>query len=165
MSFPQLRVRTGYSFKSNYGHLDDIVSRLKELNANYAAIVDNSTWGHVRFDKAIRKAEITPGFGAEIPIVMNGEDYKPRAWILAKNTRRMYNASTRAAQNGALTPLQFASLTEVVRFSGGAVETLFACDSACAEDAPIDYIDINPSSLTLASRGCTGRVDPACRLS
>lgn len=78
MSFPQLRVRTGYSFKSNYGHLDDIVSRLKELNANYAAIVDNSTWGHVRFDKAIRKAEITPGFGAEIPIVMNGEDYKPR---------------------------------------------------------------------------------------
>jgi DNA polymerase III alpha subunit len=89
MSFPQLRVRTGYSFKSNYGHLDDIVSRLKELNANYAAIVDNSTWGHVRFDKAIRKAEITPGFGAEIPIVMNGEDYKPRAWILAKNTRRM----------------------------------------------------------------------------
>ncbi len=153
MSFPQLRVRTGYSFKSNYGHLDDIVSRLKELNANYAVIVDNSTWGHVRFDKAIRKAEITPGFGAEIPIVMNGEDYKPRAWILAKNTRRMYNASTRAAQNGALTPLQFASLTEVVRFSGGAVETLFACDSACAEDAPIDYIDINPSSLTLASRG------------
>ncbi|QOV06268.1 DNA polymerase III alpha subunit [Burkholderia phage Maja] len=156
MSLPQLRVRTGYSFKKAYGHLDDIAARLGEVGVPFAGIVDASTWGHVRFDKAIRKANITPGFGVEIPIGTGNaetEQFKPRAWILAKDTRRMYNASTRAAQNGSLTPSQFSNLSGVFRFSGGALDALLDSYSACAEHEPFDYIDLNPSSIAHAANG------------
>ncbi|ABL96809.1 hypothetical protein BcepF1.078 [Burkholderia phage BcepF1] len=154
MSLPQLRVRTGYSFKKCYGHLDDIVARLGEVAAPFAGIVDASTWGHVRFDKAIRKTEITPGFGAEIPIIGTGdmEGFSPRAWILAKDTRRMYNASTAAAQKGALSAFEFGALSGVIRFAGGALDAVLADHSSQADHAPIDYIDVNPAFLVHAAR-------------
>ena len=96
MSFPQLRVRSGYSFKRAYGRESDIIDRLKEINCGSAGMVDDGTFGHVKFEKAATKAELSPMFGAEIPIkyVSSWADegpvyspHRPRAWMLAQDTQ------------------------------------------------------------------------------
>ena len=143
MMFPQLRVRTGYTFKEVYGRMPEIMARLKELKCEVAAIVDNNTWAHVRWEKACEKEGIQPIFGMEIQIKVSEElskfGVRPKAWILADDLKLFYNATTKAVQSGGLTPEEFGALEGVVRFSGGALEYL----------APehYDYIDVNPSSL------------------
>ncbi|QDH49630.1 DNA polymerase alpha subunit [Pantoea phage Kyle] len=150
MTFPQLRVRSAYTFKEVYGRTGEIIARLKELNCPIAAMVDNNTWGHVRWEKACKAADIKPIFGMEIQIKVDDErlqglGFRPKAWILADDLRKFYNATTKAVQNGGLTPEEFGALEGVVRFSGGAL-ALLAPDQ-------YDYIDVNPSSLLHARRG------------
>jgi DNA polymerase III alpha subunit len=152
VSFPQLRVRTGMSFRDCYGRMPEIMSRLKEVGADSAAIVDSNTFGHVRWEKEAKKAGITPMFGMEVPIITIGEDgepekIKPRAWILAKDTKAFYNATSKCVQNGGMTPEEFEELVGVIRFPGGALDKL--------QPEHYDYIDINPSSYVLAARGVT----------
>lgn len=149
MSFPQLRVRSGYSYKQVYGRMNDICARLKEIGCDNAAIVDDNTWAHVRWEKEAKKNGITPIFGMEIVIKLGEEEkakgIKPKAWILADDIKLFYNATTKAVQNGGLTPEEFGALKGVVRFCGGAVGVL-------APDQ-YDYIDVNPSSLLHARQG------------
>src|SRR5271168_2976546 len=99
MTFPQLRVRTGYTFREAYGRTKEVFSRLNEIGCESAAIVDASTWGHVRFEQAAKKAGVKPMFGMEVPIITIGDDgepekVKPRAWILAKDTKAFYRATS-----------------------------------------------------------------------
>jgi DNA polymerase III alpha subunit len=148
MTFPQLRVRTGYSFRNAYGRMPEIMARLASLECKVAGIVDSATWGHVRFEQASIKAEIAPLFGMEIPIISRDSDggpskTKPCAWILAEDTGKFYNATSKSVQNKGLTPDQFGTLPGVIRFAGAAGNELGAGD--------YDYIDINPSSLLYAS--------------
>src|ERR1700692_1498930 len=150
MTFPQLRVRSGYTFRDAYGRMPEVFNRLKEIGCESAAIVDNSTWSHVRFEKEAKKQGITPMFGIEVPIITIGEDgepeaFKPRAWILAKDTKAFYNATSKVVQNKGLTAEEFGALTGVIRFPGGALDKLNSWH--------YDYIDINPSSVLLAERG------------
>jgi DNA polymerase III alpha subunit len=150
MTFPQLRVRTGYTFRDAYGRMPEVFARLKEIGCESAAIVDVNTWGHVRFEKEAKKHGVTPMFGMEVPIITIGEDgepeaFKPRAWILAKDTKAFYNATSKVVQNKGLTSEEFGALTGVIRFPGGALDKLLISD--------YDYIDINPSSILLAARG------------
>lgn len=156
MSFPQLRVRSGYSFKYAYGKESDIIDRLKEIGCGSAAMVDNGTWGNVKWEKAATKAEIVPMFGAEIPIkyVSSWEDegpvygpHRPKAWILAQDTKAFYRATSAANVNGGLDADEFSNIPGVIRFAGGAVGCL------AFEAAQYDYIDINPSSLLHAAAG------------
>lgn len=146
--FPQLRVRSGYTFKEVYGRHPEIIARLKELGCGVAALVDNNTWGHVRWEKDCLKNDIIPLFGMEIPIIDVKFDekkgFKPKAWILADDLTKFYNATTKSTQKGGLTPEEFGALEGVVRFCGGAVALL--------EPEQYDYIDVNPSSLLLAKR-------------
>lgn len=146
--FPQLRVRSGYTFKEVYGRHPEIIARLKELGCEVAALVDNNTWGHVRWEKECRKNDIKPMFGMEIPIIDPDADpkkgFKPKAWILALDLKSFYNATTLATQRGGLTRAEFGALDGVVKFCGGAVELLRPED--------YDYIDVNPSSFLLAKR-------------
>ena len=149
MTFPQLRVRTGMSYRKAYGKMAQVVDRLVELESGVAAIVDNNTWGHVRFEKECAKKGIKPIFGMEIPIITHdagngeGSPFRPLAWILAVDLRKFYAATSYATQNGGMTPEEFGALTGVVRFPGGALSVL--------KPAHYDYIDINPSSLLLAN--------------
>lgn len=152
MPFPQLRIRSGFSFQEAYGRIPEVIDRLKEIGTNFACLVDtNGTWGHVKWEKELSKAGIVPGFGMEIPIQCDDiEDPKmhrftPRAFIIAKDLRAFYNATTSAVQNGGMFREQLRDLEGVVRFSGGAIDRLHPDD--------FDFIDINPSSLLLAAKG------------
>jgi DNA polymerase III alpha subunit len=142
IQFPQLRVRTGFSFKKAYGHFDDIIARLKDMNTGAAGIVDAGTWGHVKFEEAMRKAELTPMFGAELPIVTEGNPFKPRAWVLAKDTKALYRLSSKNERNGGVSLVQFAHSTGLIRFTGGCLDRM--------AHGAFDYVDVNPASLTHA---------------
>lgn len=150
---PQLRVRTGYTYREAYGRADEVVKRLKEIGCGAAAIVDAATWGHVRWEKALDKAELQPMFGMEIPIlsIEEAEDgeldyskFKPRAWMLAADTRAFYNATSKCVVGKGLTAAEFGDLEGVIRFPGG------ACDQLSYANNQYDYMDINPSSLLQA---------------
>ncbi len=150
MTMPQLRVRTGYTYRDVYGKHSDVMKRLKEIGCDRAAIVDFGTWGHVRYEQAAKKAGVKAMFGMEFPILIDDlEDpmyaYKPRAWILAEDTRRFYNATSKAIQNGGLPADEFGKLPGVTTFCGAAIDRL--------ADHEFDYIDINPASFVLAAKG------------
>lgn len=148
--FPQLRVRTGMTFRNVYGRMPEVLERLKNVGAKTAAIVDVGTWGHVKFEREAEKNGIQPMFGMEVPILTYDEDgekgdFKPSAWMLAKDLRLFYQATSAAVQNGGMTAGAFGALDGVLRFSGGALALL--------PDKAFDYIDVNPSSLLLAAQG------------
>jgi DNA polymerase III alpha subunit len=136
---PQLRVRSGYSFKNAYGRTPEILAQLKAIGCPAAAMVDTGTWGHVRWEQAMLKAELQPMFGMETPIL--GGDFKPVAWFLAEDMRLFYNLTSKSVQAGGLTPEEFGEAQGVVKFIGGAL-TL--------DPDTYDYIDVNPSSYTHA---------------
>lgn len=138
------------TFRNVYGRMPEVLERLKAVGAKTAAIVDNGTWGHVKFEREAIKNEIQPLFGMEVTILTYDEDgekteFKPCAWMLAKDLRLFYQATSAAVQNGGMTPRAFASLDGVLRFPGGALALL--------PDEAFDYIDVNPSSLLLAAQG------------
>lgn len=142
IELPQLRVRTGFSFKRAYGHLDDVIERLKEINATAAGIVDAGTWGHVKYEEAMKKAGLVPMFGAEVPIITEGSEYKPKAWVLARDTRALYRMTSKVERNGGVSYVELAHSREgLIRFMGGAIN---------ATHGAFDYVDINPASITHA---------------
>jgi len=146
--FPQLRVRTGYSFRNVYGRHDEVFARLAELGCTTAAIVDMGTWGHARYEQAAKKAGVQPIFGAEIPILTfapDGESFekhKPVAWMLGACMRAFYTASSECVRGKGLTADEFGALEGCIRFPGGAIDLLHPDD--------YDYIDINPASILQA---------------
>lgn len=147
MSLPQLRVRTGYSFRNAYGRVEEVLARLKEVGAESAAIVDWGTWGHVRFEKEAKKVGIKAMFGMEVPIITMDEEgepskLKPVAWMLAIDTKMFYRGSTAAWVGRGLVPEAFAALGGVLRFAGAAIRSL--------TPDQYDYIDVNPASILAA---------------
>ncbi|WGN90701.1 DNA polymerase III subunit alpha [Burkholderia phage vB_BglM_WTB] len=156
--FPQLRVRSGYSWRTAYGRIPDILARLKELGTKTAAMVDSTTFGHVRYEQATKKSEVQAAFGMEIPIryyeQQEGEKKRawPAAWMIATDTRKFYNATSRSVQQKGLTPFEFSNLPGVIKFSGGATGPLLDADYGETDAPPFDYIDVNPSSLLHAAQ-------------
>ena len=62
-------IRTGYSFRTAFGHLPDVVARLKAIGATCAPIVDrNSTFGYVRWTKLCKEADLRPVYGVELGV-------------------------------------------------------------------------------------------------
>ena len=149
--FPQLRVRTGYSYRNAYGRIPEVMARLTELECKTACIVDSSTWGHVRFEQGAKKAELQAGFGMEVPILLHEDHpdarYKPNAWMLATDTARFYNATSFSVREGGMTPEQFLGTQGVLKFVGGAAHRL-PYDSDYYREGL--YVDLNPASLALA---------------
>ncbi|AWD92439.1 DNA polymerase III alpha subunit [Xanthomonas phage Carpasina] len=143
-TLPQLRVRTGYTFRDVYGRMGEVFGRLSELGVTTAGIVDASTWGHVRFEQAAKKAGIQPMFGMEIPIICEEgsewEKFKPKSWVLAEDTRKFYNLTSASTQGKGLRPADLAAASGVIRFLGGSV-------LAAPNPDAYDYADLNPSSL------------------
>lgn len=156
MSFPQLRVRTGMSFRGAYGRMDKVCDRIIELGGQVAAIVDSNTFGHVRFEKECKKKGVKPIYGMEIPIIQFDEageqlKFKPRAWILARDLKAFYQATSACVQKDGLTAEEFGALKGVLRFTGGALHAL--------RHGQYDFIDVNPSSILLAWEGVQRRAE------
>jgi DNA polymerase-3 subunit alpha len=68
--FTHLHAHSTYSILDAWGSPEVIVERLKETGATAHALTDHdSISGHIKFDKAMRSADIQPLFGIEIRVV------------------------------------------------------------------------------------------------
>jgi DNA polymerase III alpha subunit len=73
-----IRIRTGYSFRSAVGRIDDVISRLVECGQSYAPITDTaSTFGYVKWRKAAIAAGLQPVFGVELAVTTSINEKKP----------------------------------------------------------------------------------------
>lgn len=142
MTFPQLRIRSEFSFRDGrgataFGPLPAIAARLAEIGAGPAGLVDVSTWGHTRWARTAQ----APLFGVELGIPMP-DGRRPAAWALAGvSSRGLYRLSTAARREGAdRIELFRAAAGDVIRFAGAALT-----DPEC-----FDYVDVNPSSARAA---------------
>lgn len=134
--FPQLRIRTEFSFRTTFGPIQSLADHLAGSGCKTAAIVDPGSWGHVRWEKALKKLDIQPAFGAQFTLEVG--DYKPVAWCLAEELAPFY----RFASSQPKTAAAFAAAPAgVIRFSGAAL----------TDPASFDYIDLNPSSIRRAA--------------
>lgn len=128
MTLPQLRVRTEYSYRSCYGPVPVVASRLEELGAPAAGIVDSAgTWGHVEWEKEVA----TPLYGTEFTIPTE-DGRKPRCWVLAEDLADFYRLSSSDPSEAK----QMVEAQGVVRFAGAAL----------TDPDSFDYIDVNPRS-------------------
>lgn len=144
--FPQLRLRSEYSFRSAFGSVEQVAEAAAATGAKHAGLVDTSgTWGHVSWEKAALKAGMEPLFGAEFSL--SGEDgRRGRYWALAESLPAFY----RFASDPPATEIELASRKAgIITFAGAAL----------TDPAAIDYVDINPRSrrrteqaLALAAR-------------
>lgn len=86
-----LNIKTGYTFKQVYGHLDKIAEKCAKY-AKFGGIADlGNTFAHIPWKKACKKAGIKPIYGVQLPVT---EDLQrkvrryPVNWmtLIAKNT-------------------------------------------------------------------------------
>ncbi len=151
----QLRIRTEYSFGETFAPLDKIVNRLTALGATAGGIVDNGTWGHVKWDSKMREAKMSPMFGVTLGVVpeLETED-RPTMWFLAKNDRalqELYHFSSLAEKQRmrAVPRLTFAQVRlmsqDIYKFAGQITEGEFLKDIGA-------YLDFDPVSDMLSRR-------------
>jgi len=70
-----MRIRTSYSFKAAVGSLDDVATRLVEVNSPAAIITDRtSTFGFVRWKSAAEKVGLRPVYGVELAVTSTMAD-------------------------------------------------------------------------------------------
>lgn len=129
---PQLRVRTEFTFRRAYGPIARVAEVLAAQQCPFAGIVDGGTWGHVRWERALIKRGIQPGFGVELPVQLES-GRKPLAWALAEDTKAFYQFTSAMPQ----TEADWAKARGLIRFAGAAL----------TDPEAFDYVDINPSSL------------------
>ena len=135
---PQLRIRTEYSFRTNYGPLGVVADRLQEIGCPLAGIVDTGgTWGHVQWEKATAKVGIQPAFGGEVTIPQE-DGRKPRCWVLAADPASFYRLMSAKPSSVA----EMAAAKGVIRFAGAAL----------SDPDAFDYIDVNPRSIRATKR-------------
>lgn len=73
-----MRIRTGYSFHTAFGHIEDVMARLKEIGWSCAPITDrNSTFGFNRWAKLVQKNSLKPIFGVELAVAEKLGEKKP----------------------------------------------------------------------------------------
>lgn len=62
-------IRTGYSFRTAYGHVRDVLSRIQTIGLECAPIADRaSTFAFTRFSKAASAASLRPVYGVELGV-------------------------------------------------------------------------------------------------
>lgn len=73
-----LRIRTGYSFHTAFGHIEDVQKRLLAINATFAPITDrNSTFGFNKWTKLAKKNGLRPVYGVELAVTPSLGARKP----------------------------------------------------------------------------------------
>ena len=130
-SIPQLRVRSEFSFRKAYGGAEAIAARLSDIGCGLAGMVDVGTWGHTRWESALKKVGVQPAFGREFP-VSRGK-IAPVAWCLAEDIASFYRFSSSSPK----TDEDWAAAKGVIRFAGAAL----------TDPDTFDYVDINPMSV------------------
>lgn len=131
---PQLRVRTECSFKEAFGKIESVAAHLGAMGTPWAGCVDShGTWAHVRWEKALTKAGVGCGFGAELTLECE-DGVKRSCWVLSVDTKAFYTFTSSAPK----TPADLIARPGILRFAGNALR----------DPITFDYIDINPSSVS-----------------
>ena len=152
----QLKIRTEYSFGQTFAPVDRIIDRGKELGCSAMGIVDNSTWGHVKWYNSCVKAGIQPLLGVE-NYVSVGETLL-YMWFLARNKAgltELYRAiskghaqalSTRSGKVPLLYEYDVIGMSDnILKFAGDVTNGEFLKQIGA-------YMDIDPSSQILNMR-------------
>lgn len=91
-----MRIRTGFSFRTAVGHLDDVLDRLIEIGHQTAVITDrNSTFGYRRFRDECKKKNLRAAYGVELAVIDDFAQKKPilNYWtFLAKSEIKSVNS-------------------------------------------------------------------------
>ena len=134
----QLKVHTEFSFREAFGRPTAIAQRLKDMGCPAAGIVDDGTWGHVPWHKALKAQGVKPLFGCERSLMLE-DGRKPKFWFLAKNMSDFYAATT-ALHKAEITSEEQIELLlgapGIIRFAGAAL----------TDPGTFDFIDVNPAS-------------------
>ena len=142
-------IRTGYSFRTAVGHLNEVISRLQEIGWKEAPIADYaSTFGFNKFTKLAKKAGLRPVYGIELNVAMQIGDDKPVVdrWIfLAKDKLRplhdlLADATMHCGSEPSLTYAQALAAPNVIKISGDRVQL-----SQVKKTAKDFYIGLSPS--------------------
>lgn len=72
-----MRIRTGYSFRSAVGHLEEVADRLEECGYECLPMTDTSGFGWVRWEKIAKKRNLKPIYGIEIGVSEQIQAKKP----------------------------------------------------------------------------------------
>jgi DNA-directed DNA polymerase III PolC len=83
-------IRTGYSFRTAYGHLEDVLDRLKEIGWPCAVMADrNNTFGYNRWTQGALAKGLRPVYGVELAVCPDLEAAKPIVdywWFMAQGS-------------------------------------------------------------------------------
>jgi DNA polymerase III alpha subunit len=117
-------IRTGFSFRTAVGHVNDVVERVKEIGWDVLPIVDRaSTFGFVEATKAAKAAGLRPLYGVEIAVSPEPSAKRPvfDHWkFLARGSiRAIHDVVWRASQTDMRLPYDVAlSMPDVTIVSG-----------------------------------------------
>lgn len=147
-----MRTRTGYSFRTAYGHIDDVINVLKENGETAAPMSDRmSTFGFKRWEKAAGKAGLRPIYGVELACVQSLGEKKPTIdyWTFwaTNSIRELHEAIGLATDNPgkepSLTYEQAMSFKGLIKIAGE--RTQRAALSHHRKDKRL-YLSLSPSS-------------------
>lgn len=72
------RIRSGFSFKTAYGHLVDVADRIKAIGLKAAPLTDReSTFGFAKWTRICAEKELRPIYGAELAVVPAAGEKSP----------------------------------------------------------------------------------------
>ena len=152
----QLRIRTEYSFGQTFAPIQRVIERLQSIGCTAAAIVDSSTWGHIRWFESCTAVGIQPLLGVES--VVSDNDVATKMWFIAKSEpglRELYRLTSLShhqpliTQRGSLPRLYPSDIErmspEIIRFAGDVTNGEWLAHVGAT-------IDLNPSSRVLNAK-------------
>lgn len=141
-----MRIRTGYSFKTAVGHVDEVLDRIKEIGWKTAPISDRmSTFGFVTWTKGCAERGLRPVYGVELPVVAELGVKKPTidwwSFFAVRDIRPLNEAVELATSNGGLTYSQAERLPGLIKVTGE--RTLLTNVTRRAKDV---HVSLSPST-------------------
>lgn len=146
------RIRTGFSFRSAFGHIPDVMSRVVAAGLPCAPITDRaSTFGWVAWSKAAKSANLKPVFGVELAVTASIHAKKPvrSYWtFLSKDSvfpvnRLLKSATEQFRYEPLLTYEQAIAADEVIKIVGSTA-LLEEIPEGCEADPDL-FIELSPS--------------------
>ena len=122
-----MRIRSGYSFRTAVGHLEDVADRVKEIGWERWPLCDRmSTFGFARATKLAKARGLSMIYGVEIPCVYELGDKKPTTdcwtFFAIDDLRPLHELVSQATDNPgkepSLTYAQALNATGVVAVAG-----------------------------------------------
>jgi DNA polymerase III alpha subunit len=154
-------IRTGYSFKTAFGHLEQVASRIKEIGWEVAPITDrDSTFGFVRWAKICSKLGLRPVFGVELMVT----PLDPWTFLARDSLRPLHDLINLATSNPGKQPsltYEQAQNNDLIRITGPAPR-LDRLNNLVTDQ--VTYVGLSPASPIGMLRQAKAMGLPLCAL-